>query len=187
MISGRSQCPGPQLADAGGQPPKHRTGPTVRDRSSGRPPRRPSLLAGGLSRDGLKPAQYVPTDLLGLACERLEDELWGFALERRPKYRPGILSDAPASTCGGASGNCSRWLIDAVVLSGEIKALKPGPRGFVAVLDAPAVHQQHGLCQQQPGQVDRPTALGILTVPCTTAEENVTALKISGRQTQEHN
>ncbi len=113
------------------------------------------------------------------ACERLEDELLQFALELRPKYRTGILSDAPAGTRAGtvkkfALDDC----FDAVVLSGEIKALKPDPRAFTAVLDALAVRPDRTVfVDNNPANIDGATALGMQAVLCSTAQERVATLK----------
>jgi FMN phosphatase YigB (HAD superfamily) len=100
------------------------------------------------------------------ACERLEDDLLEFALELRPRYRTGILSDAPAST---RTGTIKKFglddCFDAVVLSGEIKAAKPDPRAFTAVLNALAVPPERAIfVDNSPDNIEGATALGMQTV-----------------------
>jgi FMN phosphatase YigB (HAD superfamily) len=89
----------------------------------------------GLPLTGL-PARRAPF----FACERLEEDLLEFALELRPRYRTGILSDAPV---GARAGTIKKFALDecfdAVVQSGEVKGAKPDPRAYTAVVSALAV------------------------------------------------
>ena len=134
------------------------------------------------------------TDLPGLradffACERLEDDLLKFARHLRPKYRTGILSDAPAST---RTGTVKKFglddCFDAVVLSGEIKVGKPDPRAFGAVLDALAVRPEGTVfVDDSPANIDGASGLGMQTVLCTSALETMAALRRSSRPTRKTN
>ena len=96
----------------------------------------------------------------------------------RPKYRTGILSDNPAGTRAGtikkfAPDDC----FDAIVLSAEIKAAKPDPRAFTAVLDTLAVRPDRTFVDNNPANIDAATALGIQMVLCSTAEETMPILE----------
>jgi glucose-1-phosphatase len=139
-----------------------------------------SLTAGAL---GLALNDVPALQAAYFACERLEHDLLEFALQLRPHYRTGVLSDAPASARTGTVkkfhlDNC----FDAIVLSGESKVLKPDPQAFTAVLDALAVNPEGTVfVDDEPANIEGARALGMQTVLCTTPQETIAALTESLR------